>query len=190
MVIEKIDSTGQTIELARKQIQPIGQNKDFFIQFSNTDHLLVLKIGKQELTYDLGTDKNDAGPRLDNIEPKALIFGSGCLTISNVSLYRDIHYIGTRFENILRAGEGNAFTLGQDEYFAMGDNSPDSADSRIWDIEGIGNNGKSYRMGIVPRDYLVGKAFFVYWPSGFRLGNSQLAIIPNAGKMRFIHGGR
>jgi signal peptidase I len=189
MVIEKIDSTGQTIELARKQIEPIGQNKDFFIQFSNTDRLLVLKIDKQELIYDLGTGKNDAGPRLGDIEPKALIFGSGYLTISNVTLYRDIHYIGTRFENTLRAGEGNAFTLGEDEYFAMGDNSPDSADSRIWDIEGIGNNGKSYRIGVVPRDYMVGKAFFVYWPSGFRIGNSQLGIIPNAGRMRFIYGG-
>ena len=189
MVIEKVDSTGQTIELARKQVSPIQQNKDFFIQFSDADHLLVLKIDKQELTYDMGTGKDDAGLRLGDIEPKAIIFGSGYLTISNVELYRDIHYISTRLESVLRAGEGNPFTLGEDEYFAMGDNSPDSADSRVWDVEGIGNNGTSYRMGVVPRDYLVGKAFFVYWPSGFRIGNSRFGLVPNVGKMRLIYGG-
>lgn len=192
MVIEKIDPTGETVELARKQISPIQQDKDFFIQFSDADHLLIFKIDKEELTYDLGTGKDDAGLRLTNIEPKAIIFGSGNLTISNVQLYRDIQYGSTKFdikETALRAGEGNPFTLGKNEYFAMGDNSPDSADSRVWDVEGIGNNGISYRMGVVPRDYLVGKAFFVYWPSGFRVGNSQLGFIPNAGKMRFIYGG-
>lgn len=189
MVIEKIDSTGKTVELARKQISPVQQNKDFFIQFSDADHLLVLRIDKQELTYDLGTGKDDAGPRLNEIEPKAIIFGSGGLTISNVGLYRDICYISSRLESVLRAGEGNPFTLGENEYFAMGDNSPDSADSRLWDAEGIGNNGISYRIGVVPRDYLVGKAFFVYWPSGFRIGNSRLGLIPNAGKMRLIYGG-
>jgi signal peptidase I len=89
-----------------------------------------------------------------------------------------------------RAGENNPFTLGEDEYFVMGDNSPDSADSRLWTVEGIDNNGGSYRMGIVPRDYLIGKAFFVYWPSGFRMDKFRLAFIPNVGRMRFIYGGK
>jgi len=107
-------------------------------------------------------------------------------------LYRDIHYLDTRPDNrepVDRAGEGNPFTLGKDEFFAMGDNSPDSADSRLWTIDGIGNNGIHYTMGIVPRDYLVGKAFFVYWPSGFRLEKLKLGIIPNMGKLRWIYGG-
>jgi signal peptidase I len=192
MVIEKVDSEGKTIELAKKQIDPIDRDKDFLVQFSDADHLLVFEIDGQKVTYDLGIGKDDAGQRLSNIEPKASIFGSGGLTITNVELYRDIYYTSYRFdskETAMRAGEGNPFTLNENEYFAMGDNSPDSADSRMWDIEGIGNNGLSYRMGVVPRDYLVGKAFFVYWPGGFRVGNSRLAIIPNMGRMRFIYGG-
>jgi signal peptidase I len=192
MVIEKVDSAGKTVELAKKKIGPIQKNKDFFVQFSDADHLLIFEIDDQKLTFDLGTGKDNAGQRLSNIEPKAIIFGSGGLVIRNVGLYRDIHYLSTRIDaqdTALRAGEGNPFTLKANEYFAMGDNSPDSADSRIWDVEGIGNNGISYRMGIVPQDYLVGKAFFVYWPSGFRVGNFQFAFIPNAGKMRYIYGG-
>jgi signal peptidase I len=35
-------------------------------------------------------------------------------------------------------------------YFMMGDNRPDSCDSRRW--------------GAVPRDRLIGPVFFVYWP--------------------------
>ena len=72
----------------------------------------------------------------------------------------------------------------------MGDNSPDSADSRIWDVEGIGNNGIKYRMGIVPRDYMVGKALWVYLPGFFRPGGkSSPLFIPNIGRMRLIYGG-
>ena len=56
---------------------------------------------------------------------------------------------------------------------------------------GTANKGiEPYRAGIVPRDYLVGKALFVYWPSGFRpFDQFPFGIIPNVGHMRFIYGG-
>ncbi|CAB4244424.1 Signal peptidase I [Methylacidimicrobium sp. AP8] len=44
----------------------------------------------------------------------------------------------------------------KDGYWAMGDNSPDSQDSRFW--------------GPVPRHDLVGTGLFVYWPFSFRWG--------------------
>jgi signal peptidase I len=83
------------------------------------------------------------------------------------------------------------FTLGEDEFFVLGDNSPNSEDCRWWTREGLANKGLSpYRVGIVPRDYLVGKALFVYWPSGFRpFPQFPIRIIPNIGQMRFIYGG-
>jgi signal peptidase I len=193
MIIEKVDPFGQTVELTRKKISPPAEGRAFFVRFANVDHELVFEIDREKLVYDLGTGRDDAGQRLGDIEPRALIFGSGNLTLNHVALYRDIHYLGTRPDSrqpVDRAGENNPFTLGEDEYFVMGDNSPDSADSRLWVVEGIGNNGGSYRVGIVPRDYLVGKAFFVYWPSGFRVNESGLALVPNVGRMRFIYGGK
>ena len=48
------------------------------------------------------------------------------------------------------------YKLGEGEFLALGDNSGESRDSRLWANEGIGH--------CVPRELLVGKALFVYWP--------------------------
>jgi signal peptidase I len=63
----------------------------------------------------------------------------------------------------------------KDEFFAMGDNSAKSRDSRAW--------------GTVPRDLLIGKAFFVYWPHSWdRVPGTGIPFpyFPNFAKMRFV----
>jgi signal peptidase I len=52
---------------------------------------------------------------------------------------------------------GQQWSVPKGEYFMMGDNRPESCDSRAW--------------GSVPRNKLIGTVFFVYWPPdriGFR----------------------
>jgi signal peptidase I len=46
--------------------------------------------------------------------------------------------------------EGETVTVPANAYFVLGDNRPESADSRTW--------------GFVPKDNIVGKSLFVYWP--------------------------
>ena len=204
MVIEATRGK-ETMELAHKLIEPPAINKPALVKFTNVDHRLIFQFGAEKLTYELGRSPDDAGPRRTGIQPKVKIFGSGKLTLSHIAIFRDIHYtsakfapsrfvetrkMGTRSNIAGRATEGNPFTLGKDEFFVLGDNSPNSEDGRWWSRKGVGNNGRFYRAGIVPREYLVGKALFVYWPGGFRLFDKlRFAIIPNVGRMRFIYGG-
>jgi signal peptidase I len=48
------------------------------------------------------------------------------------------------------SNSSSTFTVPAHGYFALGDNSYNSADSRYW--------------GIVPEEDLVGRGFLVYWP--------------------------
>jgi len=192
MVIEKTLKDKQ-ITLARKSIKPNIYNKPTLVKFANVDHQLIFQVGDEELTYELGRGPNDAGPRRTETPPEVRIFGSGKLTLSHIAIFRDIQYTGSKFANNRQTGravEGNPLTLGEDEFFVLGDNSPNSEDGRWWGEPGEGNNSRFYRAGIVPRDYLVGKALFVYWPSCFKpFGKSSFVLVPNLGQQRFIYGG-
>ena len=154
--------------------------------FSNADHLLRLSYGDARLEYDLGLAVDAVGTDRDK-EPGVELAGFGTVLLRHIGLFRDIHYITG---NILRATEESPLTLGADQFFVCGDNSPFSYDSRLWKDPGKGNNGTEYPMGIVPRDYMVGKAMFVHWPGGWRVGQEPLRWIPSPDGMKCIYGGR
>ena len=93
-------------------------------------------------------------------------------------------------KDVLRAGENSPFSLGDDEFFVLGDNSPASFDCRLWDQPGKGNDGGTYREGVVPRDYLVGKAFIVFWPGGQQIyDGAKVKLMPYVGGMKTLAGG-
>ncbi len=79
-----------------------------------------------------------------------------------------------------------------DEFYVLGDNSPQSHDSRSWVMAAptlrlYDQQGRpQYKLGTVPRYNMLGRAMFVYWPSGFRIKGLNVPLIPNVGKMRFI----
>ena len=69
---------------------------------------------------------------------------------------------------ITKASNYNANTvmLGSNQYFVMGDNRPNSKDSRSF--------------GIVPKDYIVGKAMLVDWPlSQWQFINTYPSVYTN-----------
>jgi len=217
VTIKRITENGSEEELVRNQFNISLEEKPLAIKFSNVDHLLTLQVGNEKLTYDLGLSPDDAGLRDTSIKPDVKIFGVGKLALSHVAILRDIHYTSSKYGNGRpegRAVEGSPFTLKEKQFFVLGDNSPSSEDGRWWNKRGIANKGiESFDAGIVPSEYLVGKALFVYWPSGYEFpwpnglraylaNNSQknnlfrvlngivsLNWIPNIGQMRFVYGG-
>ncbi len=84
------------------------------------------------------------------------------------------------------------FKLEEDQFFPMGDNSPESLDARCW----AGTKGQ-YPMprgvnedawkwsddSYVPRDLLVGKALVVFWPHSW---SSPVPFTPNFKRMKLI----
>ena len=193
MVIAKIDKNGIITQLKQKSIKPPTINKPTLVKFANVDHQLIFQFGDTKLSYDLGRGLEDAGRIRKDMQPRLEILGSGKLMLSHVAVFRDICYTMSKYANGAENGRAidKPFKLGEDEFFVLGDNSPNSEDCRWWTREGLSNKGlPPYRVGIVPRDYLVGKALFVYWPSGFRpFPQFPIRIIPNIGQMRFIYGG-
>ncbi len=127
------------------------------------------------------------------LKPHVYIQVDGACTLGHLKLARDLYYT-----NVTVAGqpgtatEGNPLTLGVHEFFALGDNSRKSSDGRMWNTVFPALDDLGTRRGIVPERYLLGKAFFVYWPAGYRLSTYknisalELPIVPDVGDMRLI----
>jgi signal peptidase I len=117
--------------------------------------------------------------------------------ISHLSLWRDIYYMNRSpaFSGGSQLEWATPFRfpsklvrLKKDEFFVCGDNSPISGDARYWSEPiNLPNEELFAESGRVPRRFLLGKAFFVYWPAGFRPIDPAPAVVPNFGDMRFIH---
>ncbi len=157
------------------------------------------------------------------------------MTASDLKVYRDIYYVasvpGRNYDyrrmgvtmdevqsefaqpddwnssNLFKSRDTElTFHLEADQFFPMGDNSPQSKDARLWHREmfrfGWGDpvshvdaEGRSIQPGgsnqlshikvnnYVDRRLLIGKAFLVYWPHGWNPGKVKLPLIPNLDRM-------
>ncbi|MGE0755809.1 MAG: signal peptidase I [Pirellulaceae bacterium] len=74
------------------------------------------------------------------------------------------------------------FELAEDQFFPLGDNSPESRDARLWS-EVSAEPGQMYPPPYVDRDLLIGRAVFIYWPHAWRWHTDWLPLIPNVGRM-------
>jgi signal peptidase I len=83
-------------------------------------------------------------------------FGNPTAGTKNIPYHEDTYY---GHAMVRRLQPGQEVQIPQDHLFVMGDNTMDSLDSRYW--------------GDFPASYIVGKAFFVYWPLSERFGFSS-----------------
>lgn len=126
------------------------------------------------------------------ISPEPYILGPDKRRRSNPFCTRDGRGARSECETRGWGTEGNPILLRAGEYFVLGDNSTQSKDSRMWWEVGqhLLARGEAYQVGTVPEDQLLGQAFFVYWPAGYRPGGLERSgfprVIPDVGRMRWI----
>ena len=118
------------------------------------------------------------------------VFEGAPFRLHRVSLDRDLHYQPARDRDsdggpARATGPDHPLILNGDQFFTCGDNSPHSLDARLfnsvnpWVAQQFDNT-----IGVVPRELLLGRAFFVYWPS-LHKGKGVMPV-PDFGRMRFI----
>ncbi|GAB4520684.1 MAG: hypothetical protein Tsb0013_24210 [Phycisphaerales bacterium] len=150
----------------------------------NPEARMINSVGfsPYELTGISDTSLQQQG-NYDQAKPTvAWTFQGAPLSLHRVGLDKDIYW---RPDDTRRACHPSDLAILTDEqYFVLGDNSAASADGRKW----IDVNPEVAKIdptiGVVPEKLLLGKAFFVYFPSPHQLGRIP---VPDFGRMRAIN---
>lgn len=141
-------------------------------ELSLVDRQYLLAIDGQLVFAPYQFEPSDL-PQQPSTRPLAIGSIDARLEVSDLVVLRDIYYtqpIDSRW------AIDSAYPLGPDEYFVLGDNSPLSDDSRMWEL------GPA-----VPANMLVGRPLFVHLPSRLWDVGSLTLQVPDLSKMRAIH---
>jgi signal peptidase I len=150
-----------------------------------------------------------------DLSPAGIAASGAQVAIDRLRLYRDIYYIATdwrqpkstaisdmsRFnapdldtflsdpqywDAYLERGQVE-FPLTDDQFFVMGDNSPESLDARLWRGEDAQQHGGRPGGSYLERELLIGKALCVYWPhSWYHIPGTPIPVFPNFADMRLV----
>ena len=203
-------SYGKPYELtAKTNVRGPGK---YEIIFTNADDQLRLWVDGEIVLFGESDDATYYQP-LDNfrnvkdgpgpidLSPVGIGSNGAALRVADLKVYRDIYYIAADHSDTNKStmiSDKNSdkkrrhvdFSLEEDQFFMLGDNSAQSKDSRLWpggppeDWPG-GDNLPPY----VDRDLLIGKAVFIYWPHSWdeiRSLGIPFPFFPNVPRMRFV----
>lgn len=159
------------------------------LEFGHVDYRAYVRVNDEEIA---ATSPDAYAPPLEALRSGgadaptgvAIVARSAAIELRRVRIDRDVYYTFTP-RATLRAYAGSPFTLGPDEYFVLGDNSPSSHDSREWYQRGP-HLPSGYRAGTVRAEQIVGRAFFVYLPGLNPLDDAGRWRLPDLGRVRFV----
>ena len=200
--LRRTTADGKTTTLA-DVATGVSFNDAAAIEFSNSDYRVRLKIAGRTVieTTDAQYAPDVAALLKDELAdeaeptPQAEIEArGGPCAVRHLSLWHDVYHTSRdQFGNFTRFASpygfpDNVVRLGEGEYFPLGDNPFLSGDARIWTngVELPYEGDLSVEGGRVPERFMLGRAFFVYWPASHRPGGGLPALVPNFGDMRFI----
>jgi signal peptidase I len=184
-----------------------GGHRAYKIDFTNVDYQVTLRVDGRTVIQSTPQQYNpDVAGLLKEYqdqepEPRPAIrieASNQRCDLSHVGLWRDVYYIN---DGRQMSGDQPDFfwgspnrpihlsdKAGQREYYVLGDNSLISGDARYWsDPINLPAENLKVQSGRVPERFMLGKAFFVYWPAGYAPFSTAPNLVPNFGEMRFIH---
>ena len=145
---QRTEVSGSSMETTLSAQAPrIGANMTYRVRDPTRDDILVFPYPYQDNTYYI--------KRIIGLPGETVQILSGMVYIDGMRL--DEHYGNEIMENPGIAEE--PLTLGEDEYFVLGDNRNNSSDSRASDV------------GLIHRKDLIGRAWIRVWPL------SQIGVI-------------
>lgn len=164
-------------EKLAEQPTELSKSGSFRLRFANVDERLIVWVG-DKLPFGAGVTylpPRERGPYENDLQPAGIGASNPGLTIAHVQLWRDTYYTTARHEMPNNAdAESGDWSFGSESwhdpvqwgplqnlpvktlyvqpghYLVLGDNSPESSDSRMW--------------GSVPERLLVGRAVGIYYP--------------------------
>lgn len=160
---------GQSTSIRNARLKPAILQSKIHIEMSLFDRQLLVAINGQRLFSPLSLRPIPANSPFSR---QPVRWGATHLTmqIDSLKIFRDVYYTPK--------GSQKPVTLKKEEYFVLGDNSPVSADSRVWKRPGV------------HRRLFLGKPIFVHLPSrsgNFRIGNTNIRVrIPDLSRIRYI----
>ena len=178
-----LDAHGKSSGTTRSTSTKVQHPGKYRILFANCDDQLVLWINGKVVAFDAPTTYaplNNNQPTPSDHWPIAIGAQGTKLAVSTLRVYRDVFYIATDFDRIGRSiqniPDGVTFSMSNDQFFVLGDNSPASKDSRLW-------RDVSSDPYWVDRNLLIGKALFIYWPHS---RSDIFPFCPNIPRMGFV----
>lgn len=143
-----------------------GQSMDGIANFHNGQYILTdkitFKLREPErgevivFKYPLNTSY-DYIKRIIGLPGESVKVENGKVTIYNSTnpqgfVLDESKYLSPNVKTDARtfAEEGKEIKIPENQYFVLGDNRPESSDSRTW--------------GLVPKEDIIGRSYFRYWP--------------------------
>jgi signal peptidase I len=202
----------------RADLEPLDLGRGHDVALMHADHRVTLLIdgrpvwSSTDQQYEADKQALARAAQQYVPTPRILLSAEGGAEIWRLKVSRDVFYtqekVSPQDRNVNHADlppghgvMGNPIVLRKyednrdmDEFFVLGDNSPQSHDSRRWaGGSPTLRDREDYKLGTVPRYNMIGKAFFVYWPGGHPLPGlrgvpviGELGLVPNVGRMRLI----
>ncbi|MEX2315610.1 MAG: signal peptidase I [Pirellulales bacterium] len=182
------------------------------ITFDDSTYNAVQVFGAREIRpHTSGPNRADL-----DLAPAGIGARGSKLVVTRLKLWRDIYYIAdssqrrqhdggpisdfdrptpdwirqlrrdpTTWDEFLRRRPVD-FPLGEDQFFVMGDNSPESSDARLW-RDGPSKDGGQPGGAYLERKLLIGKAVCVYWPHAwYTIPWTPVPAWPNFRDMRLV----